>query len=201
MIDSGIVIVVIVAAVWLFVKAVNFGKDAMAAFNIVMDMNPIGLVVIAIVALVAGLVIMYMKFKIVREIVQDVWGWIKTHWPLLLAILLGPVGIAIGFIIRHFSTVKKVVGDVFKWISGTWSKIYDVISGPFTKAFDFVKKAFQTFYNDVIKPVISTIGTVLGWLGLGSTAGIKAPGGGSGGPSANRSNAPGGPPVLIRNQT
>ncbi len=187
-------VVALVAAFWSVTKVVGAMNVVLGVFNIELDANPIGLVVIAIAALVIGVILAYKHFKIFREVVQAVWGWIKAHWPLLLVIILGPVGLAVVGIIKHFGTVKKVVSSTFDWIKNTWSKIYDAISGPFTKAFDYVKKAFTTFYNNVIKPVISTIGTVLGWLGLGGTGGVSGPG--NSGPAPSSKGTGGSPPSL-----
>lgn len=49
-------------------------------FNLAMSANPIGLVVIAIAALVAAVVIAYNKFEWFRNIVKDIWDWLKKAW-------------------------------------------------------------------------------------------------------------------------
>ena len=38
--------------------------------------------------------------------VQFVWNWIKDNWPLLLAILTGPIGVAVALIVTHWDTIK-----------------------------------------------------------------------------------------------
>jgi hypothetical protein len=183
--------------------ATEAAAGATTELDVAMDANPIGIIILAIVGLVAGLVLLYTHVKIVREIfkaafkdikaiVVDVFDWIRDHWKLLLAILGGPVGLAVALIASHFKDIEAVVKKTFDWISTNWAKIYDAISGPFIKAFDFVKKAFTKFYDDVIKPVIGTIGKVLSWLGLGSTKGVQGPGGGGGGTTGTS----GAPPVL-----
>ncbi len=53
------------------------GKIAMLAFNVVMAANPIGLVISAIAALVAGVVYCYNEFDKFREIVDDTWNAVK----------------------------------------------------------------------------------------------------------------------------
>lgn len=106
--------------------------------NAAMDANPIGLVVIAIAALVAGIIIAYKKSETFRAIVAKmgevavkVWHaittafgkvktaisnaiswvikWVKGHWPLLLGIFLGPFGLLAGLLIKHWSKIKAVV--------------------------------------------------------------------------------------------
>lgn len=80
--------------------------------------NPIVLVITALVALAIGLVILYKKVHAFRAIVQAVFHWIAAHWPLLLAIITGPVGLAVLFVIRHFDQIKHVVGAVVGAVVG-----------------------------------------------------------------------------------
>lgn len=86
--------------------------------NAALDANPIGLVVIAVVGLIAVLVLAYKHIDQVRaaakwlwkEIVagaQYAWSWIKANWPLLLGILGGPFTLAAALIYQHFDAIKK----------------------------------------------------------------------------------------------
>lgn len=119
-----------------------------AAFDAVMDANPIALVVIAIAALVAGIIYAYTHFKGFRDFVKaagrdiataftflwhaaDVafhavvhavavaFDWIKGHWSLILAILTGPVGLAVRFIVQHWQQIYtgavNMVHSVVTW--------------------------------------------------------------------------------------
>lgn len=90
---------------------------AMAALNAVMAANPIVLVVLAVAALVAGLIIAYQKVGWFRDgvdaamsaitgAVSAAFGWIKSNWPLLLAILTGPFGLAVVAIAKHWDKIK-----------------------------------------------------------------------------------------------
>ena len=105
--------------------------------NAALTANPIGIVIVAIVALVAAVVIAYKRSETFRRIVdaafrgvlaaaRAVWGWIKGNWPLLLAIITGPIGIAVRLITGHFNTIRtrilgipKVIRGVFA-SAGTW---------------------------------------------------------------------------------
>lgn len=100
------------------------------ALNAAMAANPIGLIVIAIAALVAGFILAYKNSETFRNIVdgalravadaftfmwnaaQDVFGWLKDNWPLVLAILTGPIGLAV-LAIREFG--PKMLGAA-KWL-------------------------------------------------------------------------------------
>jgi phage-related protein len=101
-------------------KGLGVATKAQAALNLVMYANPIGLVVLAIVALVAILVVAYQKSETFRNIVNSafgaVWGvirggweWIRSNWPALLAILTGPIGLAVRWIIQHWGQVTATI--------------------------------------------------------------------------------------------
>ncbi|MFE3081772.1 phage tail tape measure protein [Nocardia tengchongensis] len=61
--------------------AAGVAEKGMAAaqwlLNAAMDANPIGLLIVGIGALVGGVVYAYNHFEWFRDIVQDVWGWMK----------------------------------------------------------------------------------------------------------------------------
>jgi hypothetical protein len=133
------------AAVLGIVAAIKIWTAVQAAFNAVMAANPILLVVIAIAALVAGIIWAYQNvgwfrdavdaafsfvktaFGWVTDAAKAVWEWIKNNWPLLLAILLGPFGILISVVVKNFDTVKAVAGTVFDVIKQVFGWIGDAI--------------------------------------------------------------------------
>ena len=68
------------AAVALGSKAFVVARAAMAGFNIALLANPIGLVIAAVAALVAGIVLLYKKCDWFREGVQGVFAAIVSSW-------------------------------------------------------------------------------------------------------------------------
>lgn len=108
--------------------------------NAALSANPIGLVVIAIAALVAGLVLAYTKsetfrnivnaaFGAVRAVAVSVFGWIKSHWPLLAAILAGPFGVAVLAIVKNFDKVKTAARDAINFLIRGWNSLSFKIPG------------------------------------------------------------------------
>lgn len=111
-----------------------------AALDVVLDANPIGLVVIAIAALVAALVVAWKHSQTFRDIVSGafhaveaaasaVFGWLKnavsavvdfirSHWQLLIGIFLGPLGVVVGLVISHFSQIRSFVSSAMSAIEG-----------------------------------------------------------------------------------
>jgi uncharacterized membrane protein YsdA (DUF1294 family) len=145
-----------------------------AALNFVMEANPIGVVVLALIALAAGLVYAYTRSETFRDIVQavweavsgfvlgaidkisgaisGVWNWVSEHWPLLLAILTGPIGLAVLAIVSHWDTIKSAFTGVKDWIG---QKIEDVVG-------------FFVGMKDRVKEIVSDLITGLGiiWGGI-----------------------------------
>ena len=115
-----------------------------AVFNVIMALNPIMLVVLAIAALVAGVIIAYNKFDWFRELIQTIWGWIKDNWPLLLAILLGPFGPVVLLVVKNFDTIKNTIQTVWEWIKDNWPLLLAIITGPIGIAVLLVTKNFDT---------------------------------------------------------
>lgn len=100
---------------------------AQVLLNAALTANPIGLIVVAIVALGVGLVMLYRKSERFRNIVQFIWGWLKRNWPLLLTIILGPIGAAVAGVIRHWDRVKAGVIAMYNVVVQNWEKIKGVV--------------------------------------------------------------------------
>lgn len=95
--------------------------------NAALTANPIGLVILAIVALVAAIVVAYRRSETFRTVVQAAmrgvqvafgWvltkvqqlvGWIRGNWPMLLSILTGPIGAAVRFILTRWDSIRAGV--------------------------------------------------------------------------------------------
>jgi len=61
---------------------------------------------------------------------MDVWHWIEKNWPMLLAILLGPITAAAYFFWKFFGAdIEKWVGDAIAWIKGAWNGLVGFFSG------------------------------------------------------------------------
>ena len=115
------------------VKATNLAKAATAAWNLVMNANPIMLVVTAVAALVAGLVYFFTQTETGRQIwasiteaFQSFINWVATAW----------------------SGMLQTVGD---WWTSTWSTVKDTFNTwvvqPLTAAWDAITEGLQSFID------------------------------------------------------
>lgn len=118
--------------------------------NAALDANPIGIVVVAIAALVGGFILAYKKVKWFHDGVQL---WMKG------------VKIYIGWIV---DAAKWVLG----WIIGNWVKAYDFLKGPISKAIDWIKTAWSGIPL-MFKIVVGTIKSVFSGVVNSITAPFK----------------------------
>jgi hypothetical protein len=104
------------AAVILGVSVVTRAWAAVqAVLNAVMAANPISLIILAIAGLVIGVIYAYNHFRIFRQVINDVWGvlrsvgaWIQAHWKIIVDLLLGPVGV----LLTNLGLVKQMIEDI-----------------------------------------------------------------------------------------
>lgn len=107
-----------------FTQALKTGKGVMAAFNAVTAANPLGLIVLAIAAVVAALVFLQVKFNIFGK----AWEGIKQLWSGASAWfgqLFDGIGKALEGVGNWFKDVFTSIGDYFK---GVWDGIFSAFN-------------------------------------------------------------------------
>jgi hypothetical protein len=108
---SAIVLVNIAMSAWKGITKAFTGIQA--AFNAVMALNPVLLIVLGIAALIAILVAAYFKFDGFRKIVDKVFDAIKT---------------GVKMAIDQFKSMINIVKDVFNAIGKIWNNTFGKIS-------------------------------------------------------------------------
>lgn len=137
LVAMAVTVMVLVKAWKLYKAAVIAAAAAQVAINLAMASNPIGIVILAIAALVAGLIYAYnhsekfraavtYAFKAIKSAASSTWNWIKNNWELLVTILGGPIGLAIVAIVKNFDKVKAAVRSVGR----IFVSIYNALIGP-----------------------------------------------------------------------
>ena len=140
---------------------------ATTAFGIAMIVatGPIGLVILGIAALIAGVVLLIKNWGWVKEkvavvwdfilgAVQGVWNWIKGNWPLLLAILTGPIGLAVWAVVKFKDDIIGVFTGVKDAVVGIWQSIWDFILGVWEKIKAPIE-AVTGFVKGVAEPLLA----------------------------------------------
>lgn len=98
---------------------------------------PVGLIAI-IAAIIIGIVLLDRKFhflmptlRLLLKVFQSVFNWIKDHWKLLLAILLGPFALAVLAIIKWHDKIIGFFEDIINWVRGHWKLLIVLLLAPF----------------------------------------------------------------------
>ena len=124
------IVAVLAGGVLAVVAAVRVWTAVQAVLNAVMSANPIGLIILAIAGLAAGVIYAYTHFKPFRDAVQDAWNvvkdlgeWVLSHWKLVVDVMLGPLGI----LITNFQTVEQVIRDVISALEDVGKKVSDAL--------------------------------------------------------------------------
>lgn len=197
-VQSGLMTIRLTA--WLIAqKAIAVGTKLWAAaqwiLNAALNANPVGLIIAAIVALVAGIILAYKHSETFRKIVQGAWEGIKTaasavwngflkpifnamktaigfvidHWKIfagVLALITGPVGIAVGaivLIVKNFDKVKAAAGWVGDKVMWLWNSVmvpaFNGIKSVISGAWGGIKAIFG-FFSDAFTNVGAVAGGV-----------------------------------------
>ncbi len=133
---------------------INAAKMAVAWL---VSLGPIGLVIAAVGAVIAILVALGVGFDDIQRWAKAAWdfilgvvqgfiGWLQSNWPLVLAILTGPIGLAVLAIQRNWETIKSGFTAVKDWIA---ARITDIVG----------------FFTGMPGRLASAAGDLWGWIG------------------------------------
>lgn len=153
---------------WVAQGAAALVSGAQMAAAWLIGLGPIGLVIAAIAAIVAVLVALGVDFddvknaigagwEFIKNAAMGVFNWLKANWPLVLAIITGPIGLAVLAIVRNWDTIKRGFTAVKDWIGDRISDIVGFITGlpgrissAASGMFDGIKSAFRSAINGII---------------------------------------------------
>ncbi|MFE9684452.1 peptidoglycan DD-metalloendopeptidase family protein [Streptomyces sp. NPDC006285] len=163
----------LIQAVYGIIIAVKLWAIAQWALNAAMQANPIGLVIIAVVALVAAVVLAWNKFPWFRDAVMAAWKGIQDATSFLWDNYLKPfftwmgdifvwlwtkiIKPYIGFMISYW----KMVGSVISWL---WTSIFSPVFGFIGDLIAWWWKNIVKRYSSLVMDIIRTVGGVFRWL-------------------------------------
>jgi TP901 family phage tail tape measure protein len=127
----------LIAAVGLAVKIFGVAKIAVLGLNAALIANPIGLVVIAIAALVAGLIIAYKRSETFRNIVDRLAGTVRD------------------VLIRAFDWAKKTIEDIWPTVQTAWNNIRPIL--------ELIGRGVELYVTTYIRVVATVIRT---WIAI-----------------------------------
>ena len=126
------------------------------------SLGPILLIIAAVAALGVAVFLIWKNWRTIwaamKDAVNAVWTWIKANWPLLLAIILGPIATAAYEIYKHWAQIRQGAADVITWLRTTWQTVTGYITAPFTAAFGAVERG----WNDLVGFIAGLPGRISG---------------------------------------
>lgn len=150
-------------AVGLQTAATNIATVAQTAFNVAMAANPIGLIVLAIAAVVAGLVWFFTQTEIGKQIfgefvkfVSGVFGNIVSVISTVANAIIVPFQNFLAFVSPIFNTLWQIVSGVFILIVAVVATAIESIVQPFIWLF----QNWQTVWNNICG-FVSTIWNII----------------------------------------
>lgn len=129
---------------------------AQTALNAVMSANPIALVVIAVMGLVAAFVTLFNTNEDFRKTVQKVWSAVKKT-----------VLNVIDALKKGFESWLYIIKTVWGKIKGVLSPVAEWLGDKFTKAVDNIKNAFSgvvEFFKNIWKGIKGAFSKVTDWF-------------------------------------
>lgn len=165
-----------------FVKATNLAKAAQVAFNFVMNMNPIGAIVTAISALVAGLVYFFTQtetgrkaWAAITETFYSFVDWISSAWSSAMESISswwtgtwdGVSGFFSTYVVQPMQTAWEAITAVWDGIVTVFKTAFAIIVGivltPIKLYIQAWVAVFTWAYDTVIKPVWDAICEAFTW--------------------------------------
>jgi hypothetical protein len=143
------------AAMKIYQATLLIVKVAQAALNFVMSANPIGIVVVAIMALVAAFVIAYNKSETFREIVQGLFAAIKTGVEFSVNAIKGYLEFVLGFYKTIFNALANLWNNTIGKLSFTFPSWVPGLGG---KGFSVPKIPMLAEGGIVTQPTLAMIG-------------------------------------------
>lgn len=130
-----------------------------AVLNAVLLANPLGIIILAIGALVAAVVIAYRESETFRNIVHAVGDALMTGLGAALDfvkaafdIVVGAIKATMGFLQNLLNPINAVI-----FAFSVWSKIGDIVAGVFSAVIGFLGKALKNIGKLILKGLLAVL--------------------------------------------
>jgi len=138
------------------IAALGILAISILAVNAAMLLNPAILITAAIIALGVAIFAAYKKFEGFRNIVDTIFNFIKNNWPLLLAIITGPFGLAVFAILKF----KDSIIGILLGIKTFATTIFDGIIGAYRTVMNGVLGLMESGINKAISGLNAALDAV-----------------------------------------
>lgn len=140
--------------------------------NAAMTANPIGIVVAALVALVAGIIWAWNNIDGFRNFITTAWEWIKTTTVNVFNSVVTFIGTAITSIGNFFTvTLPAAVQTVLSWLGANWPLVIGIVTGPIgmlvvgvIRNWDKIKAGTVRIFTAVKTWLVSVWNSIVSWV-------------------------------------
>lgn len=169
-------------------------RAAVLALNESFLLNPIVLIIMAIIAVV---LLMATHWKETKQIIEDVWNWMKSAaqdvadffvglwngvvnffeevwnkilqfvkdwWPLLLGVVTGGVGLIVGVIIKYHNDIWAFIQNIWNTILNFFKQIWDTIYNVYVTVLTTIRDFMVRVWTDEYNFIVSIWNTIYGFL-------------------------------------
>ena len=142
---AGAAMIALKAAFGVAVVAKGIGAIVSAVSFIA---SPIGLIAIAVVALVALGVVIYKNWGSIASFFKKFWGWLKTAWTAVATFFLPFIAIPV-LVIKNWNKISGFFKEFWGWLKGGLSAAWNWIAGVFSRVF--------TLYVGIIAGIVGAV--------------------------------------------
>lgn len=159
----AVVQAVIVAGAWVAAAV------ATAAAWVIANAAMLGIWGLIIAAIIGAVALIVANWDSIVNFFKGVWDaivgfikgvvdWVVNNWPLLLAIITGPIGLAILWIVQNWELVKQAFANAWEFIK----KVFSVVG---TWIYDNVIKPVVNFFTGLWDSIVKIFSVVGKWFG------------------------------------
>lgn len=176
----------IIGAISTFFKVVKIGVGIMKALNIVLNLNPIGLIVMAVAGLIAAFVLLWKKCDWFRNFWIGLWNGIVKVFKNIVSSIQNAWNSTASFFSTTINNIKTAFSNSVNFIKNIWLNIsswfvsyviepikrifqplFDFYINCVTNIFNFIKNIF-TIIIQLIQGYINTVkliwGAIISWV-------------------------------------
>jgi hypothetical protein len=135
----------------------------------------------AVAAVAAGLIYAYKHsetfrdivdgaFSVVKTVASTLFNWFKSNWPLLLAIITGPVGAAAILLVKHWGSIRDATTGAWAAVKGAVSSAVDWMHGALSGLATWI----SGFANGVWKAAVGRVTSILDGIGTAAHDAVAA---------------------------
>ena len=140
-----------------------------------MDASPVGLIVVAIAALVAGIIELITHWHAVEDAAKDAWHGIEAAWSAVYGVVIEPVVRAVEAVAKWFTQLGRAVmtpvDQVLSWVRDHWKLLVAIILGPLGLVIDAlathwhaVEDGFKAAWDFVSALIRTDVGAIIAVL-------------------------------------